>query len=278
MPGKLYIVATPIGNLEDITFRAVRILKEVDLIAAEDTRHSKKLLTHFGINTPLTSYHDHNENLKTEQLLEKLNYGTNIALITDAGTPCIADPGYRIVQAAINAEIDIIPVPGPSALIAAISASGLPTDRFAFEGFLPPKSGKRIKVLEELKSEQRTLIFYEAPHRLQKTLKDMSDIFGARKGIIARELTKIHEEFNYGTFKELFNIYNNQKIKGEIVILVPPAGENPGFSEEQLTELLFEELKQNNSSTKSAVTKISNITGVSKGKLYELAVIMKNNK
>src|SRR5512138_111506 len=203
--GTLYIIATPIGNLEDITYRAVRTLKEVDLIAAEDTRHSRKLLSHFGIGTPLTAYHDHNERLKSDYLLNQLREGRNLALITDAGTPCIADPGYRIVQAAVAAGIRVVPIPGPSAVMAALSAAGLPTDRFAFEGFLPPRQGKRRARLAELVTEERVLIFYEAPHRLSATLADMLAVLGSRQAVVARELTKIHEEFRHGTVSELID-------------------------------------------------------------------------
>jgi 16S rRNA (cytidine1402-2'-O)-methyltransferase len=221
-PGTLFIVATPIGNLEDITFRAIRTLKEVDLIAAEDTRHSRKLLTHYGITARMTPYHDHNEQLKTEYLIEKLNEGQNIAIITDAGTPCIADPGYRIVKAATEQGIRVIPIPGASALATALSASGLPTDRFVFEGFLPAKSGKRKARLTDLKGEERVIIFYEAPHRLVSTLTDMSEVMGERATVIGRELTKIHEEFRNGSLAELAEHFSRNPPKGEIVILLSP--------------------------------------------------------
>ena len=222
IPGTLYIVATPIGNLEDITFRAIRTLKEVDLIAAEDTRHSRKLLSHYGITGRMTPYHDHNEQLKTDYLIEKLNEGQNIAIITDAGTPCIADPGYRIVKAATEQGIRVVPIPGASALATALSASGLPTDRFVFEGFLPAKSGKRKNRLSDLKGEERVIIFYEAPHRLVSTLTDMAEIMGERAAVVGRELTKIHEEFRNGSLTELAGHFTNNPPKGEIVILLHP--------------------------------------------------------
>jgi len=181
MAGVLYIVATPIGNLEDITLRALRVLKEVDLIACEDTRHTQTLLHHYGIKTPLTSYHEHNERGKAQDLVERLARGENIALVTDAGTPAISDPGYRLVVEAVRNSIQVIPIPGASALAAALSAAGLPTDRFAFEGFLPAKTQERKTVLAALKGETRTLVFYEAPHRLKKSLSDILQILADRE-------------------------------------------------------------------------------------------------
>lgn len=198
MPGILYIIATPIGNLEDITYRAVRILGEVDLIAAEDTRHTRKLLTRYGITKPLTSYFDHNKSLKGEYLLGRLRDGQSVALVTDAGTPCISDPGYQLVRDAAGEGIPVVPVPGPSAFVAALSTAGLPTDSFIFEGFLPSREKKRLEKLAHLKGEQRVVIFYEAPGRLLATLTDMLAILGDRHIVVARELTKIHEEFARG--------------------------------------------------------------------------------
>src|SRR6478672_5756579 len=195
MQAVLYIVATPIGNLEDITFRAIRILKEVDLIACEDTRHTRKLLSHYGIATQAISYHDHNEMARTEDLLARLRQGHSIAMVSDAGTPLISDPGYRVVSAAAAEGIQVIPIPGPSAAITALSASGLPTEAFRFCGFLPAKSGQRRSALEALIRETSTLIFYEAPHRILETLGDLRSILGNRQAVVARELTKLHEEF-----------------------------------------------------------------------------------
>ena len=195
MPGILYIVPTPIGNLEDITLRALRILKEAEWIAAEDTRHTQHLLAHFGIKTALTSYHDHNERDKARLLVERLRSGASIALVSDAGTPAISDPGYRIVVDAIQAGIEVVPLPGASALTTALSASGLPTDRFLFEGFLPAKAQERKAKLQTLRGEAATLVFYEAPHRLLDSLAEMLKIFGDREIAVARELTKIHQEF-----------------------------------------------------------------------------------
>jgi 16S rRNA (cytidine1402-2'-O)-methyltransferase len=271
MSGVLYIVATPIGNLEDITFRAVRTLKEVDLIAAEDTRHSRKLLSHFGIATPLTAYHDHNERLKSDHLLSQLRDGRNLALITDAGTPCIADPGYRIVQAAIAAGIRVVPIPGPSAVMAALSAAGLPTDRFAFEGFLPPRQGKRRARLAELAAEERVMLFYEAPHRLAATLADMLAVLGNRQAVVARELTKIHEEFRNGTVAELIHWCAAQEPRGEVVILVAPAevGEAPV---QDLETMLAQHLADSTLSVKEAVARVTAETGLPRREVYAAAL------
>ncbi len=274
--GTLYIVATPIGNLEDMTFRAVRILKEVDLIAAEDTRHSRKLLNHYGISTRMTPYHDHNEQLKTDYLLEKLLEGQNIAIITDAGTPCIADPGYRIAKAAAEKGIKTVPIPGASAIAAALSASGLPSDRFAFEGFLPPKQGKRRNRLLELQDDGRVIIFYEAPHRLTATLSDMAEILGSRELVIARELTKIHEEFRRGTSAELLEHYSKQSVKGELVILLAPASAAADLTsydlESNLRRYLFEECL----SVKDTAARASAESGIPKSEIYAISLSLKN--
>ena len=198
MSGTLYVVATPIGNLEDITFRAVRILGEVDRIACEDTRQTRKLLDRYSIATPLVSYHEHNEQSRSDELLRDLLAGKSIALVSDAGTPLIADPGYRLVRKARQQGVRVTPVPGPSALLVALSASGLATDAFLFGGFVPPKKSQRRKLLEELKTSQATLVFYEAPHRILETLDDVAEVLGDRPIVLARELTKIHEEFLEG--------------------------------------------------------------------------------
>ena len=273
--GTLYIVATPIGNLEDITFRAVRILKEADLIAAEDTRHSRKLLSHFGIATPLTPYHDHNEKLKSDYLLERLLAGQNIALITDAGTPCIADPGYRIVQAAATAGITVVPVPGPSAVIAALSAAGLPTDRFAFEGFLPSRQGKRREKLLELRDEPRVLVFYEAPHRLAASLADMAEVFGERNGVMARELTKIHEEFRRAPLSRLAAEVSQHPPRGEVVLLVAPPPAAPPAQAPDLEGLLRQRLASGALSLKDAVRQVTAETGRPRSEVYEAALRVK---
>ncbi|MGH7809317.1 MAG: 16S rRNA (cytidine(1402)-2'-O)-methyltransferase, partial [Candidatus Binatia bacterium] len=218
--GILYIVPTPIGNLEDITLRALRVLKEVDLIAAEDTRHTRHLLIHYGIRTALTSYHEHNERKKSLSLVERMQKGANIALVSDAGTPAISDPGYRLVVEAIGAQIQIVPLPGASALATVLSAGGLPTDRIAFEGFLPAKKQQRRAKLGALRGQSATLVFYEAPHRLKETLNDMLEIFGDRDIVIAREVTKVHEEFLRGSVRDLISRLAERELRGEITIVV----------------------------------------------------------
>jgi len=220
MSGTLYIVATPIGNLEDITLRAVRVLKEVDLIAAEDTRHTKKLLSHYRIDTPLTSYHEHNEKTKAPALTARLERGESVALVSDAGTPTLSDPGYRLVREAIEAGINIVPVPGASALTALLSAGGLPTDRFVFEGFLSAKKQERRERLRRLQEETRTLVFYEAPHRLKGTLQDLRDLLGDREVVLGREITKVYEEIIRGRISGVIVQTELKKWRGEITLLV----------------------------------------------------------
>jgi 16S rRNA (cytidine1402-2'-O)-methyltransferase len=218
--GTLYIVSTPIGNREDITLRALRILKEVDLIAAEDTRHTGLLLRHFGIQTPLTSYFEGNESRKKEFILSKLTQGERVALVSDAGTPGISDPGFRLIQTAIEHQIPIVPIPGASAVIAALSVSGLPTDAFVFRGFLPHKTKKRRDLLEELAAARETLIFYESPHRISETLKDIYEVLGDRKIVLTRELTKIYEEVLRGNVSEIQLQIGERKLKGEITLVI----------------------------------------------------------
>jgi 16S rRNA (cytidine1402-2'-O)-methyltransferase len=233
MAGTLYLVATPIGNLEDLTYRAARVLKEAGLIACEDTRQTRKLLDHYGIRTPATSYHEHNEAERAALLLAKLQEGTSVALVSDAGTPLVSDPGYRLVTLAVAQGIRVEPVPGASALLAALTASGMPTDAFHFAGFLPAKPGPRRKVLDSLKDEAATLVFYEAPHRILESLEDVESILGPRPAVVAREITKLHEEFLRGTPAQLLNTLQARgAIKGEITLLVgkataPAADETP---------------------------------------------------
>jgi 16S rRNA (cytidine1402-2'-O)-methyltransferase len=218
--GTLYIVSTPIGNREDITLRALRILKEADLIAAEDTRHTGLLLRHFGIQTPLTSYFEGNESRKKEFILSKLRQGERVALVSDAGTPGISDPGFRLIQTAAENRIAVVPVPGPSAVIAALSVSGLPTDAFLFKGFLPHKSKKREDWLKQLEGVRETLIFYESPHRLSETLNDIFEILGDREMVLTRELTKIYEEVLRGKVSEIQTQIGDRKLKGEITLVI----------------------------------------------------------
>ncbi len=221
MAGTLYVVATPIGNLSDITERAIKTLNEVDLIACEDTRHTQKLLNHFGIHTRTISYHEHNEQQRTEQLIEKLKQGSNIAIVSDAGSPAISDPGFRIVRAAIDQDLNIVPIPGPSALISALTVAGLPTDEFFFAGFLPSRSVARRTRLQQLASIPGTLVFYESPHRLASTLKDALEILGEREAVVARELTKLHESLQRGKLSELVEHYTAmEEPRGEIVLLI----------------------------------------------------------
>lgn len=227
VPGLLYIIATPIGNLEDITFRAVRILREVDLIAAEDTRHSRKLLSHFGISKRLTSYFDHNKNVKGDYILSQLREGRNVALISDAGTPCISDPGYQLVRDAVAEGIRVVPIPGACAAIAALSAAGLPTDSFSFEGFLPSRQTKRRERLSSLVGEPRVLVFYESANRLPATLDDLKELLGDREIVVAREITKLYEEFVRGTTSRVLEQFREQKARGEVVLLVSPAAAGP---------------------------------------------------
>jgi 16S rRNA (cytidine1402-2'-O)-methyltransferase len=218
--GVLYLVSTPIGNLEDITLRALRVLQEVDLVAAEDTRHTGILLKHYDLHKSIISYHDFNKERKAPFLIEQLKAGKSVAMTSDAGTPGISDPGYLLVQQAIRESIRVVPIPGASAFLSALVVSGLPTDKFVFEGFLSPKQGKRRKRLEELREEKRTLILYESPHRFAKTLDDISEILGQRKMVIARELTKKFEEIIRGTPEEIKQSLGERKIKGELVILI----------------------------------------------------------
>lgn len=220
MAGTLYIVATPIGNLEDITLRALRILKEADLIAAEDTRHTQALLSHYDIRTPLTSYHEHNERAKAPLLAAQLKQGKKIALVSDAGTPTLSDPGFRLVREAIQAGVRVVPIPGASALTAVLSAGGLPTDRFVFEGFLPAKREQRRKFLRGLKDEHRTLIFFEAPHRVKEALQELLETLGDREVVLGREVTKLHEEFIRGRASEVIAEIDRREPRGEITLVV----------------------------------------------------------
>jgi 16S rRNA (cytidine1402-2'-O)-methyltransferase len=221
MVGTLYLVATPIGNLADITQRALQVLKDVDLIACEDTRHTHKLLQHYGINTKTISYHEHNEQQRARQLIDLMKQGSDVAVVSDAGTPAISDPGFRLVQAAIENEVPVVPIPGPTAVISALIAAGLPTDEFFFAGFLPSRSNARRARLNELRSVPGTLIFYEAPHRLATTLKDAYETLGEREAVVARELTKLHEEIRRGRLSDLASHYaEEENPRGEIVVLI----------------------------------------------------------
>ncbi|MBW4560679.1 MAG: 16S rRNA (cytidine(1402)-2'-O)-methyltransferase [Mojavia pulchra JT2-VF2] len=272
-PGTLYVVGTPIGNLEDITFRAVRILQTVDLIAAEDTRHTGKLLQHFQIKTPQVSYHEHNRNSRIPELLEHLGNGKAIALVSDAGMPGISDPGYELVKACTEAGIQVVPIPGASAAITALSASGLPTNQFVFEGFLSAKGQQRREHLESLQTESRTIIFYESPHRLRDTLQDLGETLGSdRQIVLARELTKFYEEFWRGTIAAAIAHYTQREPQGEYTLVV--AGTPP--SQPQLTEAeLKAELQQlirQGISRSQASRQLAKFTSLPRRQIYQLAL------
>ena len=271
-PGSLYIVATPIGNLEDITLRGLRVLKEVDLIAAEDTRRSRILLNHYGIVTPLTSYHEHNEKTKARQLVGRLTHGNNLALVSDAGTPAISDPGYRLVVEALRGGIRVVPIPGACALTAVLSAGGLPTDRFVFEGFLPAKRKERRERLRTLSGEGRTLTFYEAPHRLIETLNDLIEILGDREIVVAREVSKIHEEFLRGRLNEVAEQIRNREIRGELTLLVSGSQEQSEISQDQINAEI-RKLKNKGMRVKEIAEILGEKFGYSKKEIYRLALV-----
>ena len=220
--GCLYLVGTPIGNLEDITLRALRILKEVDQIACEDTRHTQKLLTHYDIHKPLVSYHEHNELTRAPELVVAMEQGAKIALVSDAGMPLVSDPGHRLVMLCLRHHIAVVPIPGPSALLASLSASGMPSDEFLFVGFLPARSGERRRALERLRIEERTIILYEAPHRVEECVKEALAILGDRPGCLAREVTKLHEEFIRGKLSEIATALEQRPARGEITLILGP--------------------------------------------------------
>lgn len=273
MSAQLFVVATPIGHLDDMTFRAIEILKSVSLIAAEDTRQSIQLLKHFNIDTPLTACHDHNESHKINQLIEQLKAGQNIALISDAGTPLISDPGFKLVRAAQEHNIRVTPVPGACAAIAALSAVGLPSDRFSFEGFLPSKASQRLAQLEKLKDETQTLIFYEAPHRILECTKNLRDTFGAERAVgFAREITKTFETIKKMTLGELveFVEQDHNQQKGEIVLVVAGAPQEKDLSQEKLDDLLKRLLQD--LSVKAASQLVADLTGIKKKIAYQRAL------
>ena len=277
MIGELYLVATPIGDMTDIAPRALDILSTVDIVAVEDKRRSSRLFSHFGIKTPMISYHDHSEEKQVKKIIDELLCGKSVALISDAGTPLISDPGYKLVNAAKDKSIKVSPIPGPCALIAAISASGLPSDRFIFEGFLPPKSIARITKIQNISADSRTIIFYEAPHRILETLIDMIKVIGpSRKIVLARELTKTYETFISGTLESVLQIIEkdlNQQ-KGEIVIVLAGADSSEKKIETQdskrILSVLLQELP-----LKQAVSLGSKITGIQKNIFYKLALDLK---
>lgn len=268
----LYLVATPIGNLEDITLRALRVLKEVDLIACEDTRQTQKLLSHYGISTRTISYHEHNEMTRAAELIVDLEQGTRIAMVTDAGMPGISDPGFRLITLAIRHHVPVIPIPGATAFLAALVASGLPTDSFRFSGFLPAKAGQRRSLLESIKDSPRTQVFYEAPHRLLDSLKDVVDILGAdRHIVVAREVTKIHEEFLRGRAGDILDTLKARgEIKGEITLIIGKAEETKPKQAPQvsLKRRLDQIMAAEKLDEKAALKKLAKEMGVSKSEAY----------
>ncbi len=273
MPG-LYLVGTPIGNLEDITLRALRVLKEVDLIACEDTRHTQKLLNHYGIAASVASYHEHNESARAAELVRKLEQGTRIALVTDAGMPGLSDPGFRLICVALEHQIPVIPIPGPSAFLAALAASGLPTDSFRFHGFLPSKRGQRRQILESIQPSNVTDLFYEAPHRIRESLEDVVEVLGTnRQVVIARELTKIHEEFLRGSAGELLTILiAREEIKGEITLLIARAeAKQQDISETApitIRKRVEQIIAQEKVDEKAALKRVAKERGISKSEAY----------
>ena len=288
MPGTLYIVATPIGNLEDTSQRAVRTLREVDLIACEDTRHTRKLLNHFGIDTKTTSYHEHNERERAAELRQLLEAGKDVALVSDAGTPLMSDPGFRIVQTAIDGRIPIVSIPGPVAFVTALAGSGLTTNEFFFGGFLPLRGAARRAKLFQLRDLSATLVFYEAPHRIAKTLQDALDVLGDRDAVLARELTKIHEEFARGKLRELSHQFSEARpVRGEIVLMisgnskptgrVSKKGGDPPVREGALSlAARVHELEQEGLTSKEALKRAARELGLKRAEAYRLLLAQKN--
>lgn len=272
--GTLYVVATPIGNLEDITMRAIRVLKEVSLIACEDTRHTRKLLTHFAINTPQTSYYREKEAQKTGEIIQLLLEGRDVALVSDAGVPCISDPGFVLVNAAHHHGIAVVPIPGPSALTAAISAAGLKADHFLFCGFLPPKSADRRKALQALANQPALLVFYEAPHRLPQCLTDCQTVLGDRQVVVCKELTKLYERCLRGLLSEVLAVLAGEEIRGEFVVLVEGAVPlaTPTIAGQDLRGLLAWYKSNSGLSLKAAVSQVAGDLGLSRSKVYSEAL------
>jgi 16S rRNA (cytidine1402-2'-O)-methyltransferase len=273
VPGGLYVVATPIGNLEDITLRAIRILTGVDLIAAEDTRHTARLLAHYRIKTPLISCHEHNERQRSVELIAKIRSGGSVALVSDAGTPSVSDPGYRLVRAAVEEGLDVFPVPGVSAAVTALCVSGLPTDAFVFIGFAPKKSGSRRELLQSLAAESRTLVFYESPRRVTVLLEIVESIMGDRQAVLARELTKLHEEFIRGSLSGIRAVLEKrQQVKGECTLLVAGATAEESVSDAQLEEVLRKALSRTDARLSGISKAFSRQYNLPRKKVYEMAL------
>jgi 16S rRNA (cytidine1402-2'-O)-methyltransferase len=274
--GCLYIVGTPIGNLEDITLRALRILKEVDLIACEDTRHTQKLLSHYNISKALVSYHEHNEMTRSPELLIQLEQGAKIALVSDAGMPLVSDPGYRLVTLCVRHKIPVVPVPGPSAMLAALAAAGLPNEEFLFVGFLPQRRGERRRMLEHLRIEGRTMIFYEAPHRVAESIADAQESLGDRPACIAREVTKLHEEFLRGKLSQLAESLAERPARGEITLIVgppePSAATGQADSTQSLSDRVDELIRQAKLDRKEALKLAAKERGLTRRAAYDQLV------
>ena len=265
--GRLFVVATPIGNLSDITLRALRVLTDADVIAAEDTRTTRKLLTQHGIRTPLVAYHEHNETVRTPELLARLNAGESVALVSESGTPSISDPGYRLVHEAVEAGVTVEPVPGPSAILAALVVSGLPTDAFVFEGFLPRRQGERRRRLEALASDRRTVVVFEAPHRLDATVADMLEVLGDRRVALCRELTKMHEEVRRSSLSELAASLRRRPVKGELVLVIEGGDKAAPDIDGAVAEVL--ERTHNGESMREATRSVAVERGVPRRALYD---------
>jgi 16S rRNA (cytidine1402-2'-O)-methyltransferase len=284
MAGTLYIVSTPIGNLEDLTQRALRVLREVDLIACEDTRHTRKLLNHFGIDAKTISHHEHNERERANELCAMMVDGKNVAIVSDAGTPLISDPGYHIVNVAIEKGFRVVPIPGPTAFVAALSASGLPSDQFVFAGFLPARSGARKAKLDALRSIDATLVFYEAPHRIAPALRDAAETLGNRDAVVARELTKLHEEFIRGTLDELAGLFSQpDKTRGEMVLMIAGAQSSQNIDRSSTTppEALIKrlnELGREGLDGKAALKQAARELGLKRDEAYRLMLAQKNRR
>ena len=277
--GVLYIVATPIGNLEDITVRALKILRDVDLIAAEDTRKSGKLLSHYRIKNRLVSYHEHNEKRRTPELVGQLLEGTSIALVSNAGTPCVSDPGYRLVAAAVVNKISVVPVPGPSAVMTAMSAAGLPTDSFVFIGFAPKKKGKRMKLLAELAVEPRALIFFESPRRILTFLEEVVSSIGDRPAVLAREMTKLHAEFIRGSVSEILETLEAKpEIKGECTLLVGGCQKEKAVGRAVVKAEITSALEKQKGGLSDIAKTIAQKYGLSKKEVYEMALAVRGQK
>jgi 16S rRNA (cytidine1402-2'-O)-methyltransferase len=277
MPGTLYIVATPIGNLEDITLRALKVLSEVDIIACEDTRHTRKLLSHYEISKPLVSYYEHNERERAAELVARLESGSSVALVSDAGMPLISDPGYHLVREAIEHQIPIVPIPGASALVTALAASGLDTNEFLFAGFLPSRKSARRARLSDLAASRCTLVFYETPHRIAEALRDALEVLGDRPAALARELTKIHEEIVRGRLSDIIARVSGREPKGEYVLMIGPSGAEDSAAVKQdrdpsrtIKEEIDELMNYAGMDKKTALKRIAKLRGISKSEAYRM--------